>query len=110
MGPTPAPRRRPPGQVRPRVGLPRCPRRTPVSSTPTAPKHLSRRSKAFWRRVLTEYVLEVHHVELLLRACEAMDRADEARKQLDAEGLTVVDRYGQVKPHPCASIETGPPP
>jgi hypothetical protein len=43
--------------------------------------------------------------ELLRLACEAMDRADQARELLDAEGLTIRDRYDQVRPHPAASIE-----
>jgi P27 family predicted phage terminase small subunit len=70
------------------------------------PRHLSRRSKAFWRAIVGDYDLSPHHVELLRRLCEAMDRADQARELLDAEGLTVTDRYGQVKPHPAATIET----
>jgi hypothetical protein len=42
---------------------------------------------------------------VLRLACEALDRAVQARKVVEAEGLSVIDRYGQVKPHPAASIE-----
>jgi hypothetical protein len=34
-----------------------------------------------------------------------LQRGEQARELLDAEGLTVTDRYGQVKPHPAAGIE-----
>lgn len=70
-----------------------------------APRHLSTRSGRFYRRIVKDYALEAHHEELLRRCCEAMDRADEARELLEADGLTVTDRYGQVKPHPCVNIE-----
>lgn len=74
-------------------------------SEPKPPDHLSRRAKAFWRSVVREYELELAHVEVLRRLCEAMDRADQAVELLTKEGLTVIDRYDQVKPHPAAAIE-----
>jgi hypothetical protein len=43
--------------------------------------------------------------ELLMRCCDSMDRADSARTILSEEGLTVTDRYSQIKPHPAAGIE-----
>jgi phage terminase small subunit len=54
---------------------------------------------------VADFEAETHHLELLRRLCEAMDRADEARALLAADGLTTVDRYGQVKPHPAVNIE-----
>ena len=55
----------------------------------TPPARLSRRSKAFWRRVVADFELEPAHFELLRRLCEAMDRCDEAIVVMDEEGLTV---------------------
>lgn len=72
---------------------------------PAAPEHLSERSSSLWADVVVEYDLAPHQLELLQRACEAADRADEARDLLAADGLVVTDRYGQVKPHPAAAIE-----
>jgi phage terminase small subunit len=70
------------------------------------PAHLGEHSAAFWRRMVEDYDLdEAPARELLRLACEAMDRAEQARAQLDVDGLTITDRYGQVKPHPAASIE-----
>jgi P27 family predicted phage terminase small subunit len=70
-----------------------------------APDHLSKRAQGLWQAIVSGYVLAPHQLELLRRACEASDRADEARDLLREEGLTVTDRYGQTKPHPAANIE-----
>lgn len=75
------------------------------SELPAPPDHLSERAAGLWVDVVEGYDLAPHQVELLQRACEASDRADEARDLLAADGLVVTDRYGQVKPHPAAAIE-----
>jgi len=71
---------------------------------PEPPEHLSRRSRAFWRRISADYVLETHQLELLRHACEAMDVADRARAELEGSSLVVADRYGQLRPHPAVNI------
>jgi P27 family predicted phage terminase small subunit len=73
--------------------------------SPSPPAHLSRRSRAFWRRVVADLELEPGHFELLRRLCEAMDRCDEAIAVLEEDGLTVEDRFGQIRPHPAVVIE-----
>jgi phage terminase small subunit len=40
-----------------------------------------------------------------MAACEAWYRVTQARKQIDAEGLTVADRFGQAKSHPPLTTE-----
>lgn len=72
---------------------------------PAPPQHLSERSARLWSEVVAAYEFAPQQFELLQRACEAADRADEARDLLSEQGLTVTDRYGQVKPHPAAAIE-----
>jgi P27 family predicted phage terminase small subunit len=37
-------------------------------------------------------------------ACEACDRAHQAQKLLDKEGLTISDRFAQTKEHPAAAL------
>ena len=76
-----------------------------MTDRPHPPKHLSKRAKGLWLSVAEPYDLAAFQYELLLRACEASDRADEAQALLRSEGLTLADRYGQVKPHPAAAIE-----
>lgn len=70
-----------------------------------APRGLSTRSRRFWNTITAEWSLDVQYLELLRQCCQAMDRVDEARTVLEREGLTVVDRYGQTKPHPCVNVE-----
>ena len=79
----------------------------PMSKPSTSPPpHLSARSKVFWRLMVNDYALDDPPArELLMRCCDSMDRADSARTILSEEGLTVTDRYGQVKPHPAAGLE-----
>jgi phage terminase small subunit len=72
---------------------------------PKPPEHLSKRSKAFRRKIVARYELENEHFEVLRKALEASDRADEAGELLNSEGLTITDRYGQKKAHPATSIE-----
>lgn len=74
-------------------------------AVPDAPEHLSEEAAALWADVAELYELAPHQLEILRRACEASDRADEARRLLETEGLTLQDRFGQVKPHPAAAIE-----
>lgn len=42
------------------------------------PKHLSRTAKAWWRKIVSEYAMEPHHVELLRLAADSLDRGEQA--------------------------------
>ncbi len=72
-----------------------------------APKHLSKPSRALWRRLVAEYGLrdEPHALEVLRLACEALDRCEEARDALATHGTTYVDRFGSPKARPEVAIE-----
>ena len=73
---------------------------------PRAPPGLSKPARMWWRKLVGEFEIEdpagLLILETLLRA---HDRMIQARDRLDTEGLTVTDRFGQPKPHPCAVIE-----
>ena len=73
--------------------------------TPKPPRDLSAPTKRWFASIAATFELEPHHVRLLELAARAWDRAEQARKVLAKEGLTVADRYGQLKPHPCIGIE-----
>jgi phage terminase small subunit len=71
-----------------------------------APLHPSADSKAFFDYVAAEYQgFDRHHIKLLMLACEAWDRAVEARKGLEQHGLTFVDHHSSRKPSPEIAIE-----
>ncbi len=69
------------------------------------PQHLSEEMRNFYKSVLKDFDLEPHHLVILTRACECLDRADQAREEVKADGLTVTDRYGSKKAHPAVKIE-----
>jgi hypothetical protein len=46
-----------------------------------------------------------HHLRLLQLCCEAWDRCQAARVELDRDGLTVPGREGGCRPHPAVAIE-----
>ena len=76
-------------------------------STPShrPPRHLRAAGRALWRAVVAEFELNSAELAVLARACEAADRADDARGIVDAEGLVAVGRYGQPVLHPAVDVE-----
>jgi P27 family predicted phage terminase small subunit len=69
------------------------------------PAHLSQSAQDWWRSTVEGYILEEHHLRVLQLALEAWDRSQQAREQLQKEGLTVPGREGGIRPHPCVAIE-----
>lgn len=77
-----------------------------MKKCPSAPASLSPEAKNLWRRLLTEFDVNDQHGLLLLRtALEAMDRMRAAQAAIARDGVTIVDRWGQSKPHPACQIE-----
>ena len=76
-----------------------------MSQNPKAPAHLSPATKAWWRRIVTEYDLQSHHLKILQTACESWDRLCQARTAIDEKGLTFEDRLGNVRPRPELTTE-----
>ena len=72
---------------------------------PPPPRHLSKKMKALWISVFERKYLEPHEAMIFLKACEAHDRAEQARRILKREGLTYQDRFQQPRPRPEVSIE-----
>jgi P27 family predicted phage terminase small subunit len=67
---------------------------------------LSARGRALWDSLIGDFVLDdaAAH-ELLRRACEASDRADQALAVIDAEGVTFKTRFGEPRVHPAVAVE-----
>jgi P27 family predicted phage terminase small subunit len=74
---------------------------------PTPPKHLSAPRKALWRRIITDaaFHFQAHHLTQLELLCQALDRAEQARAVVAAEGLTLVKKNGDVIAHPAVAVE-----
>jgi phage terminase small subunit len=75
-----------------------------TASIPRAPGHLRDAGKALWKTVLRDFDLEPHHLAILASACEAADRARDARMRVDQDGAIVDGRYGP-RAHPGIAIE-----
>jgi len=70
------------------------------------PAHLTREAKKIWSELLTEYdITDAAGLRILRVSLEAFDRAQAAREQIDRDGMTVQDKFQQVKPHPLLPIE-----
>lgn len=69
------------------------------------PSHLRKPTAAWWSEVVASFDAESQHVRLLTLACEAWDRADQARKALAKHGITYRDRFGAPRARPEVAIE-----
>lgn len=70
------------------------------------PKHLAGTSRELWRRLRADYEIDDAAGQALLQAaCEAYQRAQEARAAIDKAGAVTADRFGQLKAHPAIAIE-----
>jgi P27 family predicted phage terminase small subunit len=69
------------------------------------PSHLSESSHRWFSDVVGEYALDETGLRLLVAACEAHDRMEEARQILDRDGVTYTDRFGAPRKHPAVTIE-----
>lgn len=77
-----------------------------TKTKPRAPAGLSVAGRGLWQRLRTEYsILDAGGLAVLEQAARCYDRAEEARRMLDREGVVVKDRWGQRKPHPAAPVE-----
>ncbi|WP_372972423.1 phage terminase small subunit P27 family [Marinobacter sp.] len=70
------------------------------------PDHLTDDAKGWWNRLQTEYGIDDRAGLLLLQtAMEAFDRMRDAQAAISKDGLTVEDRFGQLKNHPATTVE-----
>lgn len=73
---------------------------------PEAPEHLTERSKALWRELGPTRVCEPEKRVLFAAALEALDRADQARREVEQRGLLLTtQRSGVAHANPAAKIE-----
>jgi phage terminase small subunit len=70
---------------------------------PAPPKGLSVEARRFWHSVVAEYELEAHHLSVLERACEQLDRLRAANGAIAEHGLLVAGRFG-LRPNPAVNM------
>jgi P27 family predicted phage terminase small subunit len=72
---------------------------------PQPPSHLSSEAANWWTAIVSEFELLPADLKVLQAAAESWDRAQQARQEVEADGLTVEDRWGQKKQHPAVNVE-----
>ena len=61
---------------------------------------------ALWKRAHSEYdISDVAGVEMLLLACQSLDRAEALRAQIDVDGEVIRLRNGTIRSHPALRDE-----
>jgi P27 family predicted phage terminase small subunit len=71
------------------------------------PEHLSARAVELWDAVVPRRCQSPERLAMLTAALEAFDRAAEARRVLEREGLTTkTKRTGAVHAHPMVKVES----
>ncbi len=76
-----------------------------MSTNERVPRHLTTESKKLFKHVVGSYDLQQHQLKTLRLACEALDRATQAREIINEKGMTLLDRFEQEKPRPEIAIE-----
>jgi len=75
-------------------------------AVPSPPNHLSSKSKTLWRQLVGKRVRSPGRVILFQVALEALDRADQAQKLLEEEGLVrKTESTGALHAHPLIKVE-----
>lgn len=79
----------------------------PTPIRPQPPKHLSPARAVLWQRIIADatFIFQAHHLSQLELLCQALDRAEQARSVVAAEGLTLVKANGDAIAHPAVAIE-----
>nr|WP_016856006.1 hypothetical protein [Halomonas smyrnensis] len=72
----------------------------------SAPEHLSDEARAWWGKLADEYGIDDEAGLLLLQtALEAFDRMRQCQAAIARDGVSIVDRFEQIKPHPLLNGE-----
>ncbi len=70
------------------------------------PEHLSDKSKRLWAEIVGRRVSSPGRAVMFQTALEALDRADEARQEIETQGLTTVtETTGAVHLNPLLKVE-----
>ena len=78
----------------------------PSQAQPKPPPGVSKEASTLWYALVAEYAIsDPAGLAVLGQAVEAHGRIRSAQKAIKRDGVTIQDRWGQTKPHPCLSAE-----
>jgi len=69
------------------------------------PRHFCKEAKELYEFVVKNFKLEPNHLNLLYLCCQARTRAEQARVEIDRNGLTTTDKYNRIVARPETLIE-----
>jgi P27 family predicted phage terminase small subunit len=72
---------------------------------PRAPKQLSKEAFAWWDRIVGDFDLDAAGLMILEAALDAFDRMRAAQADIKKRGISVEDRWGQLKQNPSVATE-----
>ena len=77
----------------------------PVVTSTDPPRTLDGPGRSLWDRVMSEYDIEDSGgLEMLCQACQALDRAEALRTEIDRDG-EVIRARGSIREHPALKHE-----
>jgi phage terminase small subunit len=77
-----------------------------VTPNRTAPADLGATGRALWLKLAGAYKVDDEHGQTVLAlACRAADREQACRRQIEHDGVSVRDKWNQIKPHPLLAAE-----
>jgi phage terminase small subunit len=72
---------------------------------PRPPAEYCADAAKLWRDVLAGWDLDAPALVLLDSACQALMRVRQAQNLIAKDGIMIIDRFGQSKPHPAVLVE-----
>jgi phage terminase small subunit len=73
---------------------------------PPPPEHLAEPERVLWSKLHAEYKLrEAPTLAILTATLDSHARSRLCRQQIEEQGMTMQDRWGQTKPHPLLATE-----
>jgi phage terminase small subunit len=80
--------------------------RKATTTAPVPPGDLGATGKALWVKLARAYRVDDEHGQTVLAlGCRAADREEACRRQIKRDGVSVRDKWGQIKPHPLLAAE-----
>jgi len=72
---------------------------------PRPPAGLSAEGRRWWKRIAEAWQLDAAAYLILAGAMECFDRMRQAQGMIATDGITISDRFGQIKQHPATMVE-----
>jgi len=69
------------------------------------PDYLKKSGKKFFKEISNTYELEEHHLKILALASQCLDRLDQARSQIESEGIFLKSRFDKLYLNPATKLE-----